>query len=627
MLFDDNFNMEDPYDYQEKTFNIRTTATTTTTTTTTTPTTGQVSCGNHQAISCTECPQGNGANWCNGDCYWSTGRCVPKNQVHLDVPSFSMSKSENLGTESTDDQQFLKIQITFQNGESDTMVLLPSQIDRYFLVRNGTKECRYFGHLENEPEACIAMTGCPGSEDVEMTILSTKIQGTPSFFWKRDGSVELVQLPNENVNVDHVNYPSDFNATRTSNDPPLQTRASPPPAMQVELRIGYGDDFRANVNNPDKYIRDGIAHAQAYFCHSSFGSQIDLYYSIIEHIQGFNFRARLSDNAQAPENQQSEAWRNLRGRIEKLTEDTIGNGALRLYAGYDTLRGSDFVAGRASISVVCGEERRNKYKWSINEYQDRVSSWGALVAHELGHNFGISHDWQNGNNCNCQGVMSYSGANGCPFKLPARWSTCSRDNFFRHYNKIISSRQWCLAVYPEGQSPPSCGIDRLCDRNTFNDGVCDDKNNNERCNFDGGDCCDYKTNWDSKCRQNNGDCTCKERCTNRASNAWCEELIVLQQCDLDCGSMKCHDWCKRYCNKCDANEIQDVGTIMGNFGNFCGQIVDLGLCDSTHPVCGKESCGDLCKKYCHSTISMTLSILKLHNLVTMKIEIDNSSHK
>ena len=35
-----------------------------------------VSCGNHQASCCQECPQGNGASWCNGDCKWSNNQCV-----------------------------------------------------------------------------------------------------------------------------------------------------------------------------------------------------------------------------------------------------------------------------------------------------------------------------------------------------------------------------------------------------------------------------------------------------------------------------------------------------------------------------------------------------------------------
>jgi len=31
---------------------------------------GGVSCGRHNAATCMECPQGNGAAWCNGDCKW-----------------------------------------------------------------------------------------------------------------------------------------------------------------------------------------------------------------------------------------------------------------------------------------------------------------------------------------------------------------------------------------------------------------------------------------------------------------------------------------------------------------------------------------------------------------------------
>ena len=37
-----------------------------------------VSCGNHKANSCAECPQGNGAAWCNGDCKWSNNQCISK---------------------------------------------------------------------------------------------------------------------------------------------------------------------------------------------------------------------------------------------------------------------------------------------------------------------------------------------------------------------------------------------------------------------------------------------------------------------------------------------------------------------------------------------------------------------
>ena len=37
----------------------------------------KVSCGNHEAATCAECPQGNGAGWCNGVCTWQDSKCVP----------------------------------------------------------------------------------------------------------------------------------------------------------------------------------------------------------------------------------------------------------------------------------------------------------------------------------------------------------------------------------------------------------------------------------------------------------------------------------------------------------------------------------------------------------------------
>lgn len=43
----------------------------------------EVSCGNHGASSCAECPQGNGASWCNGECEWldeNGGGCQSKSK-------------------------------------------------------------------------------------------------------------------------------------------------------------------------------------------------------------------------------------------------------------------------------------------------------------------------------------------------------------------------------------------------------------------------------------------------------------------------------------------------------------------------------------------------------------------
>ena len=37
-----------------------------------------VSCGNHRARTCADCPQGSGADWCDEDCQWVNEQCQQK---------------------------------------------------------------------------------------------------------------------------------------------------------------------------------------------------------------------------------------------------------------------------------------------------------------------------------------------------------------------------------------------------------------------------------------------------------------------------------------------------------------------------------------------------------------------
>ena len=55
--------------------------------------------------------------------------------------------------------------------------------------------CYYSGHLERDTEACVGMTGCIGSEDVEFTILSDHATDSGSYKWSKNGSVELIPIP------------------------------------------------------------------------------------------------------------------------------------------------------------------------------------------------------------------------------------------------------------------------------------------------------------------------------------------------------------------------------------------------------------------------------------------------
>ena len=97
-----------------------------------------------------------------------------------------------IGDRSMDEEP--TIAIVFPDGSTDTLVL-----DKYYLNEDdrkaGVNRCNFIGHLAEETDACVGMTGCPESEDVEFTIMSSRLNGSPMFKWARDGNVERVMHP------------------------------------------------------------------------------------------------------------------------------------------------------------------------------------------------------------------------------------------------------------------------------------------------------------------------------------------------------------------------------------------------------------------------------------------------
>ena len=83
------------------------------------------------------------------------------------------------------------VSVTFPNGHQDKLVL--NRYDANDEDRMANEEhCNFIGHLENEPEACVAMTGCFGSEDVHLTILSAHATESRMFTWTKEGQVEVI---------------------------------------------------------------------------------------------------------------------------------------------------------------------------------------------------------------------------------------------------------------------------------------------------------------------------------------------------------------------------------------------------------------------------------------------------
>ena len=94
------------------------------------------------------------------------------------------------------------IAIDFPDGYNDTLVLNKFHANDQDRIANedncrgvtgGACHCNFIGHLKNEPEACVAMTGCLGSEDVHFTVLSAHASESPMFKWTKEGSVEIIE--------------------------------------------------------------------------------------------------------------------------------------------------------------------------------------------------------------------------------------------------------------------------------------------------------------------------------------------------------------------------------------------------------------------------------------------------
>ena len=149
------------------------------------------------------------------------------------------------------------------------------------------ENCNYIGHLVNETEACVAMTGCPGQDDLQFTILSMSLD-SPTYVWKKDGSVEVIEIPS-NLRAEEAPKVDD---DIVIDDPEEMAKefiiekfcwggwgwSCKPKCEQkshlLQFRVGYDDLFRSKAGG-DWYaqntINQAFTHVQAYYCLASLG--------------------------------------------------------------------------------------------------------------------------------------------------------------------------------------------------------------------------------------------------------------------------------------------------------------------------------------------------------------------
>jgi hypothetical protein len=182
------------------------------------------------------------------------------------------------------------------------------------------------------------------------------------------------------------------------------------------------------ASQTDAYIASIWTHLQANYCHETLGSKV-----FVERLPGIKHYAGMELAGDGSADLQS---------MFTNTENDLNGADLMLYMGF---KGAGYSSGGgiAYLAVVC-TNGNDKVKQGINYYGQSHSAMGELLAHEVGHNLGMAHDFatQHGGDgsagsgpCDNEGLMSYG-------NHKSQWSECSVKDFTAQYT--VNKDHWCL---------------------------------------------------------------------------------------------------------------------------------------------------------------------------------------
>ena len=200
--------------------------------------------------------------------------------------------SNNLKFELMESNSFdhLRLKVTFPDNREDAM-----KLERFYLNTaeklERVEKCRFVGHLESNHKSSIALTGCVGTEDVLITILSSNPMIQKMFLWKMDGEVEELKEDFEDLMRDDDEDEPDNEVDIETPDSIIDKKHCAlefegnivdliPPELTLEVTVGYEDNFLASyAGDHDEAvatIEATLTHSQAFFYAESLQTRINL---------------------------------------------------------------------------------------------------------------------------------------------------------------------------------------------------------------------------------------------------------------------------------------------------------------------------------------------------------------